>query len=53
MKFKLLAASVAVALSQQAAAATYQLTELPRHDNSKYSYINRRQRSRRYYWSCF
>ena len=39
MKFKLLAASVAVALSQQAAAATYQLTELPRHDNSKYSYI--------------
>lgn len=39
MKFKLLAASVAVALSQQAAAATYHLTELPRHDNSKYSYI--------------
>ena len=40
MKFKLLAASVAVALSQQAAAATYQLTELPRHDNSKYSYVS-------------
>ncbi|NKC18495.1 DUF3466 family protein [Pseudoalteromonas sp. S4498] len=40
MKFKLLAASVAVALSQQANAATYQLTELPRHDNSKYSYVS-------------
>ncbi|MCG9768977.1 DUF3466 family protein [Pseudoalteromonas piscicida] len=40
MKFKLLAASVAVALSQQAAAATYQLTELPKYDNSKYSYVS-------------
>ncbi|MEJ6475347.1 DUF3466 family protein [Pseudoalteromonas piscicida] len=39
MKFKLLAASVAVALSQQAVAATYQLTELPRYENGKHTII--------------
>ncbi|RRS08310.1 DUF3466 family protein [Pseudoalteromonas sp. J010] len=40
MKFKLLAASIAVAISQQAVAATYQLTELPRHANSKYTNVS-------------
>ncbi|WP_440056147.1 DUF3466 family protein [Pseudoalteromonas sp. T1lg65] len=39
MKLKLLATSIVLGLANQATAATYQLTELARHEQSKYTYV--------------
>lgn len=40
MKRTILAASIFASLSGSALAATYQLTELPRHENSKYTFVS-------------